>query len=140
MSLLIIVMVYELKNSYLKENIFKEVGLINMILIIDFGSQVTQLIARRLRDAGFYSEIVLSTSDCNEYIEKKPKGIILSGGPNSVTEFDTPRAPDLRCIRQRMGWFGRLRHWRSRGDDLPPAQRQPNWWSPDRFRRSAPYP
>ena len=66
-----------------------------MILIIDFGSQVTQLIARRLRDAGFYSEIVPSTSDCNEYIEKKPKGIILSGGPNSVTKLDTPRAPDI---------------------------------------------
>ena len=66
-----------------------------MILIIDFGSQVTQLIARRLRDAGFYSEIVPSTSDCNEYIEKKPKGVILSGGPNSVTKVDTPRAPDI---------------------------------------------
>ena len=64
-----------------------------MILIIDFGSQVTQLIARRLREAGFYSEIMPSTSDVNKYLVKNPKGIILSGGPNSVTQIDTPRAP-----------------------------------------------
>mgnify|MGYP000192943047 CR=1 FL=1 len=56
---------------------------------------MTQLIARRLRDAGFYSEIVPSTSDCNEYIEKKPKGIILSGGPDSVTNTYTPRVPKI---------------------------------------------
>ena len=65
-----------------------------MILIIDFGSQVTQLIARRLRDAGIYSEIMPSTSDSAAYLAKNPKGIILSGGPNSVTHSDTPRAPD----------------------------------------------
>ncbi|MDC3311611.1 glutamine-hydrolyzing GMP synthase, partial [Alphaproteobacteria bacterium] len=65
-----------------------------MILIIDFGSQVTQLIARRLRDAGIYTEIMPSTSDSAAYLAKNPKGIILSGGPNSVTHSDTPRAPD----------------------------------------------
>ena len=65
-----------------------------MILIIDFGSQVTQLIARRLRDAGIYTEIMPSTSDGAAYLAKNPKGIILSGGPNSVTHSDTPRAPD----------------------------------------------
>ncbi|RCL78702.1 MAG: GMP synthase (glutamine-hydrolyzing), partial [SAR116 cluster bacterium] len=65
-----------------------------MILIIDFGSQVTQLIARRLRDAGIYTEIMPSTSDSAPYLAKKPKGVILSGGPNSVTHSDTPRAPD----------------------------------------------
>ena len=65
-----------------------------MILIIDFGSQVTQLIARRLRDAGIYTEIMPSHSDSASYLVKKPKGIILSGGPNSVTHIDTPRAPN----------------------------------------------
>ena len=65
-----------------------------MILIIDFGSQVTQLIARRLREAGIYTEIMPSNSDSASYLVKKPKGVILSGGPNSVTHIDTPRAPN----------------------------------------------
>ena len=65
-----------------------------MILIIDFGSQVTQLIARRLRDDGIYTEIMPSHSDSASYLVKKPKGVILSGGPNSVTHIDTPRAPN----------------------------------------------
>ena len=62
------------------------------ILIIDFGSQVTQLIARRLREIGIYTEILPSTANQEEAIAKKPAGIILSGGPNSVTNADTPRA------------------------------------------------
>lgn len=61
------------------------------ILIIDFGSQVTQLIARRLREIGVYTEIVPSTADQKQAIEKGVSGIILSGGPNSVTAADTPR-------------------------------------------------
>ena len=63
------------------------------ILILDFGSQVTQLIARRVRDSGVFSEIFpYDVSD--EFIQNYgAKGIILSGGPNSVTEGDTPRAP-----------------------------------------------
>ncbi len=63
------------------------------ILILDFGSQVTQLIARRVRDAGVFSEVhPYDVSD--EFIrEYGASGIILSGGPNSVTEGDTPRAP-----------------------------------------------
>ena len=64
------------------------------ILIIDFGSQVTQLIARRLREIGVYTEILPSTADQKEAIAKKPAGIILSGGPNSVTAADTPRADE----------------------------------------------
>ena len=68
----------------------------NAILIIDFGSQVTQLIARRLREEGVYTEILPSTSV--QGLEKEGAlshigGIILSGGPNSVTHADTPRAP-----------------------------------------------
>ncbi|CAG4886794.1 glutamine-hydrolyzing GMP synthase [Paraburkholderia gardini] len=63
------------------------------ILILDFGSQVTQLIARRIREAHVLSEIhPYDVSD--EFIrEFAPKGVILSGGPNSVVDEDTPRAP-----------------------------------------------
>ena len=65
------------------------------ILIIDFGSQVTQLIARRLREIGVYTEILPSTADQAAAIAQGPSGIILSGGPNSVTSHDTPRAHDM---------------------------------------------
>ncbi len=63
------------------------------ILILDFGSQVTQLIARRVRDSGVFSEVhPYDVSD--EFIRSSgAAGIILSGGPSSVTEGDTPRAP-----------------------------------------------
>ena len=65
------------------------------ILIIDFGSQVTQLIARRVREAGVYSEIQPFNKVTAETIKAfNPKGIILSGGPASVLSTDTPRAPD----------------------------------------------
>ncbi|MFZ4654945.1 MAG: glutamine-hydrolyzing GMP synthase [Methylococcaceae bacterium] len=65
------------------------------VLILDFGSQYTQLIARRVREIGVYCEI--HPWDCNEnYIRDfMPQGIILSGGPETVTETDTPRAPAL---------------------------------------------
>ena len=63
------------------------------ILILDFGSQYTQLIARRIREIGVYCEIY--SCECREeQIEKfAPNGIILSGGPETVTSGDTPRAP-----------------------------------------------
>ena len=64
------------------------------ILIIDFGSQVTQLIARRVREAGVYSEIVPFNLAEAAFEKIKPKAIILSGGPASVTAADTPRAPE----------------------------------------------
>ena len=64
------------------------------ILIVDFGSQVTQLIARRVREAGVYSEIAPFNAAEEAFARLNPKGIILSGGPASVTEEDTPRAPD----------------------------------------------
>ena len=65
------------------------------ILIVDFGSQVTQLIARRVRESGVYCEIHPFQSVSAESIATfDPKGIILSGGPASVTETDSPRAPD----------------------------------------------
>lgn len=66
------------------------------ILILDFGSQYTQLIARRVREASVYCE--LHPNDVSEQFIRdfNPKGIILSGGPSSVYEEETPRAPD--CI------------------------------------------
>jgi len=63
------------------------------ILIIDFGSQVTQLIARRVREAGVYSEIVPYQSAEKALGRAGLKGIILSGGPASVLEGESPRAP-----------------------------------------------
>src|ERR1700742_4318346 len=63
------------------------------ILIIDFGSQVTQLIARRVREAGAYSEIVPFDKASETFARLKPKGVILSGGPGSVPENASPRAP-----------------------------------------------
>ena len=63
------------------------------ILILDFGSQVTQLIARRLREAGVYCEIWPYTADEARIRAFAPRGIILSGGPASVTEGESPRAP-----------------------------------------------
>lgn len=66
------------------------------ILILDFGSQVTQLIARRLRETGVYCEIWPFNDAPDARIKKfNPKGIILSGGPCSVTDKDSPRAPQL---------------------------------------------
>ncbi|KAG0161857.1 hypothetical protein DFQ30_005177, partial [Apophysomyces sp. BC1015] len=63
------------------------------ILILDFGSQVTQLIARRIREAHVYSEVHPFDVDDAFVREFKPKGVILSGGPSSVIDIDTPRVP-----------------------------------------------
>jgi GMP synthase (glutamine-hydrolysing) len=63
------------------------------ILIVDFGSQVTQLIARRVREEGVYSEIVPFQKAEAAFREMKPKAVILSGGPESVHEAGSPRAP-----------------------------------------------
>lgn len=63
------------------------------ILILDFGSQVTQLIARRVREAGVYSEVRPFTLDLEAIKQFAPRGIILSGGPASVHEGASPRIP-----------------------------------------------
>lgn len=62
-----------------------------LILILDFGSQYTQLIARRVREQGVYCEIHPFHLAADEIAAKKPKGVILSGGPSSVTDEDAPR-------------------------------------------------
>lgn len=63
------------------------------ILILDFGSQYTQLIARRVREAGVYSEIRAWDISDEELAEYAPRGIILAGGPESVAADNSPRAP-----------------------------------------------
>ncbi|MET1219206.1 MAG: glutamine-hydrolyzing GMP synthase [Glaciecola sp.] len=64
------------------------------ILILDFGSQYTQLIARRVREIGVYCELWAWDVTEAQIKEFAPDGIILSGGPESVTETDSPRAPE----------------------------------------------
>ena len=63
------------------------------ILILDFGSQYSQLIARRVREAGVYSELVPWDIPGRTVTDFGAKGIILSGGPESVHGIDAPKAP-----------------------------------------------
>ncbi len=65
------------------------------ILILDFGSQYTQLIARRIREIGVYCEIFSCDCSAEEIRQFAPRGIILSGGPETVTSSETPRASDF---------------------------------------------
>ena len=69
---------------------------IDTLLVLDFGSQYTQLIARRVRESNVYSEIFPWDISEDKIRNLNPKGVILSGGPNSVTDSFTPRAP--QCI------------------------------------------
>ena len=62
-----------------------------MIFIVDFGSQVTQLIARRIREAGVYCEIVSSKSLYRQLLNRGCSGIVFSGGPASVHKSNTPK-------------------------------------------------
>ena len=65
------------------------------VLIIDFGSQVTQLIGRRVREAGVYCEIIPFQSAEDAFHRMRPKAIIFSGGPASVLDRQSPRAPQV---------------------------------------------
>ena len=68
---------------------------IDTILVLDFGSQYTQLIARRIRELDVFSMILPWDISKERIIELNPKGIILSGGPESVTNSNTPRVPEI---------------------------------------------
>ena len=65
----------------------------DIILIVDFGSQVTQLIARRVREHGVYCEIVPFQKAAEAFAQMKPRAIILSGGPASVLDPGAPLPP-----------------------------------------------
>ena len=69
------------------------------ILILDFGSQYTQLIARRVRELNIYSEIFTHNISIDTLFQKNIKGIILSGGPNSVYDKKSPKLnPKIKRI------------------------------------------
>ena len=77
-------------------------GGFDTVLVVDFGAQYAQLIARRVRECHVYSEIVPSTMPVPEMLAKQPKAIILSGGPSSVySDGAPPRRPacsTLGCL------------------------------------------
>src|SRR5262245_56104096 len=66
----------------------------DLVLVVDFGAQYAQLIARRVREARVYSEIVPHSMPVEEMLARGPKAIILSGGPSSVYEAGAPAIDD----------------------------------------------
>src|SRR5262245_27628362 len=73
--------------------------------ILDFGGQYTQLIARRIRELGVYSEIVPCTQPLDDLLAAGYKGLVLSGGPSSVYEEDAP-LPDKKLFETGMPLLG----------------------------------
>lgn len=62
-----------------------------LVVVLDFGGQYNQLIARRIRELGVYSELVSYRTPVSDIAALRPKGIVFSGGPASVYEPDAPR-------------------------------------------------
>lgn len=77
----------------------------DLVLVVDFGAQYAQLIARRVREANVYSEIVPHTMSADEMLARKPAAIILSGGPSSVYEPGAPQL-DARLVDGTVPAFG----------------------------------
>ena len=63
------------------------------ILVLDFGGQYSQLIARRIRECGVFAELLPATASADSIRERRPKGLVLSGGPASVYEPGAPAFP-----------------------------------------------
>src|SRR4051812_50165614 len=103
------------------------------VLVVDFGAQYAQLIARRIREAGVYSEIVPSDVPAEEIVARKPAAIVLSGGPSSVYAPGAPQV-DPTLFEAGVPAFGICygfpamapspggpgAHTRARGDGGPP--------------------
>ena len=79
-------MIYSAFDKETRENIMER----EMILVLDFGGQYNQLIARRVREANVYCEVHSYTMTLDEIKKMAPKGIILTGGPNSVYALESP--------------------------------------------------
>ena len=77
------------------DNLSLNIKNIDTILVLDFGSQYTQLIARRIRELNVFSEILPWDVSIEKIKSLNPRGVILSGGPESVTESNTPRIPEI---------------------------------------------
>ena len=77
----------------------------DLVLVVDYGAQYAQLIARRVREARVYSEIVPHTTPVADLLAREPKAIILSGGPSSVYEPGAPQL-DASLLRAEVPVFG----------------------------------
>lgn len=73
-----------------------------LVLVLDFGGQYNQLIARRVRECGVYCEVIRYTTPLEEIAARKPVGIIFTGGPNSVYDENHPISP-----RKSLKWASR---------------------------------
>jgi len=78
---------------------------LDTVLVVDYGAQYAQLIARRVREARVFSEIVSHTTPVAEMLARRPKAIILSGGPSSVYEPEAPQV-DAQLFRSGVPVFG----------------------------------
>lgn len=90
------------------------------IVILDYGSQYTQLIARRVREAQVYSELLPWDAPEATVMAMAPKGFILSGGPSSVYDADAPTVPDY-VIRSGLPILGDLL-WHAAAHSCPRRQ------------------
>src|SRR6201987_392080 len=70
-----------------------EVRAVEEVLVLDFGGQYSQLIARRIRECGVFAELLPSTTPVEKIRERAPKALVLSGGPSSVYEEGAPAFP-----------------------------------------------